>query len=242
MSKIGRGYGSEWHLLRYLGRHRDTLNQQIINKIGGEEISWLDFKFSYKNKKCGRDTEYNGLDFITDPDVLRNWYAFWPKSGRSQNWDAVAKIRVDGQEEWLLVEAKAHTHELKGNGCGASNARSIQKIEQALTATKATCGAASTPLENWLGSYYQYANRLAALHFLRDCAQPPVPARLLFIYFLGDKHKGQDCPQTREDWAPAVNAMEVALGIDRDSPLYKKVHHMFLHVNPRTDFGNPFKL
>jgi hypothetical protein len=43
-----------------------------------------------------------------------------------------------------------------------------------------------------------------------------------------------------EEWAPAVNAMEAALGIDRDSPLFARVHHMFLHVNPRADFGNPF--
>jgi hypothetical protein len=242
MGKIGHGYGSDWHLLRFLGYHRYYLSHKVLTEINGEAIKWLDFYFSHKNTKCARDSEWNGLEFIKDPDLLRSWYAFWPKSGRSQNWDAVAKIRVDGQEEWLLVEAKAHTHELKGNGCGATNPRSIQKIEGALTATKAACGAASTPLENWLGAYYQYANRLAALHFLTDCAQPPVPARLLFIYFLGDKHKDQDCPRTREDWAPAVNAMEAVLGIDRNRPLFARVHPMFLHVNPRTDFGNPFKL
>lgn len=149
---------------------------------------------------------------------------------------------MDGQEEWLLVEAKAHTHELKGNGCGATSARSIEKIEKALEKTKDAFGAGSTPFDNWMGSYYQYANRLAALYFLMEECQPPVQARLLFIYFLGDKHKGQDCPRNREDWAPAVNAMEAVLGIDRNNPLYKKVHHIFLHVNPRTDFGNPFKL
>jgi len=235
MGRIGPGYGSDWHLLRYLGRHRAYLNEQIINSIGGEDISWLDFKFSYKNKKCGRDTEYNGLEFIKNPDVLRNWYAFWPKSGRAQNWDAVGKIKVDGHEEWLLVEAKAHTREVKGNGCGATNPRSIQKIERALTETKAACGAGSTPLENWLGSYYQYANRLAALHFLRDCVQPPVPVRLLYIYFLGDKHKGQDCPQARKVWKPFLAEMEAFLGVDRDCPLYARVHHMFLHVNPQAN-------
>jgi hypothetical protein len=233
MGKIGYGYGSEWHLLRYLGRHRDTLNQQIINSIGGDEISWLDFNFSNENKNCLRDSEWNGLDFITDRDVLRSWHAFWPTSGRAQNWDAVGKIKMtDGTEEWLLVEAKAHTHELKGNGCGASNARSIEKIERALEKTKAAFGAGSTPLENWLGSYYQYANRLAALYFLAEECQPAVPARLLFIYFLGDKHKGQDCPQSREEWEPVLNVMEDALGIDRETPLYEQVHHLFFDVNP----------
>jgi hypothetical protein len=236
MGKIGHGYGSDWHLLRFLGYHREYFTRQILAEIRGEDITWLDFKFSHKNTKCSRDSEWNGLEFIKDdPDLLRGWHAFWPTSGRSQNWDAVAKIRVDGQEEWLLVEAKAHTHELKGNGCGASNPRSIQKIERALTETKAAFGAGSTPLENWLGAYYQYANRLAALHFLRNAAQQPVPARLLFIYFIGDKHNNQDCPRSRDDWMPAVNAMEAVLGIDHDSPLYARVHHMYLHVNPRAE-------
>lgn len=233
MGKIGHGYGSEWHLLRYLGYHRYYFSQKILTEIKGEAINWLDFNFSHKNTKCARDSEWNGLEFIKDPDLLRSWYAFWPKSGRSQNWDAVGKIKVNGQEEWLLVEAKAHTHELKGNGCNATNPRSIEKIERALEKTKAAFGAASTPLENWLGPYYQYANRLAALYFLMEECQPAAPARLLFIYFLGDKHKGQDCPRTREDWTPTVNAMEAALGIDCDSPLLDRVHQMFLQVNPR---------
>ena len=236
MGKIGYGYGSDWHLLRYLGYHREFLNDQIKAEISGMDISWLDFKFSNENKNCLRDSEYNGLEFIKNPDVLRSWHAFWPTSGRSQNWDAVGKISLqDGREEWLLVEAKAHTREVKGNGCGATNPRSIEKIEKALSNTKAVYGAGSTPLENWLSAYYQYANRLAALHFLRDCAQPPVPARLLFIYFLGDKHKGQDCPQESEGWASGLAEMEAFLGIDRDCPLYNRVHHMFLDVNPQAN-------
>ncbi|MDY6846247.1 MAG: hypothetical protein SVP52_03835, partial [Chloroflexota bacterium] len=233
MGKIGHGYGSDWHLLRFLGYHREYFTKQILTEIGGDAISWLDFKFSYKNKKCGRDTEYNGLEFIKNLDILRNWHAFWPTSGRSQNWDAVGKIKVDGHEEWLLVEAKAHTHELKGSGCGATNPRSIEKIERALEKTKSAFGAASTPFENWYKKYYQYANRLAALYFLTEECNPPVPARLLFIYFLGDKHKSQDCPQDSEGWESGLAEMEAVLGIDRDCALYQRVQRMFLHVNPK---------
>ncbi|MBN1684697.1 MAG: hypothetical protein JW855_04620, partial [Gammaproteobacteria bacterium] len=232
MGTIGRCYGSEWHLLRYLGRHRAYLNQQIIKQIGGEELSWLDFNFSNENKNCLRDSEWNGLDFITDPDVLRNWYAFWPTSGRSQNWDAVGKLRLaNGTEEWLLVEAKAHLHEEKSR-CGATSARSIEKIKKALTETKAAFAAASTPLEIWYEKYYQYANRLAALYFLREICQPPVPVRLLYIYFLGDIFEDQHCPETREDWENTINKMENQLGIDRDCPLYARMSKLFLYVNP----------
>ena len=242
MGKIGHGYGSEWHLLRFLGYHRDTFSRQVRAEIGGEELSWLDFKFSHKNKACGRDTEYNGLDFITDQDVLRNWYAFWPTTGQAQNWDAVGRLRLaDGTEEWLLVEAKAHTREIKGNGCSATSPRSIEKIEKALAETKAAFGASSTPLEDWMGPYYQYANRLAALYFLMEAYQPALPARLLFIYFLGDKHKNQDCPRTKDEWKPSIDKMESALGIDHGSPLFGRVHNLFLPVTPIVKLGNPFK-
>ena len=49
MGTIGYGYGSEWHLLRYLGYHRHYLSQEILNMIGGEILQWLDFKFSPAN-------------------------------------------------------------------------------------------------------------------------------------------------------------------------------------------------
>jgi len=232
MGEIGHCYGSEWHLLRYLGYHREFLNDQIKAEISGEDISWLDFNFSNENKNCLRDSEWNGLEFIKNPDVLRSWHAFWPTSGRSQNWDAVGKIRRgDGREEWLLVEAKAHLHEEKSS-CGATNHRSIEKIERALEKTKTAFGAASTPFENWYKKYYQYANRLAALYFLTEECQPAVPARLLFIFFLGDDHEGRTCPKSHGEWEPTINKIEGSLGIDRDCPLYGRVHHLFLHVNP----------
>ena len=51
---------------------------------------------------------------------------------------------------------------------------------------------------DWLKGYYQYANRIAALHFL---TQHKVPAHLLLIYFLGDRFSVAYAPQTRLDGA-----------------------------------------
>ncbi len=128
MGKIGYGYGSEWHLLRYLGYHRGCLNEQILNLIGGQQLDWLDFGYSKDNAPLKRDKELVGLEFIDNPDVQRRWYAFWPQSGSAQNWDAVGKIFVDGKEEWLLVEAKAHIKELQSS-CRAKSERSKAKIQ-----------------------------------------------------------------------------------------------------------------
>ena len=89
-----------------------------------------------------------------------------------------------------------------------------------------------TPLDNWLAPYYQYANRLAMLHFLMKECDPSIPARLLFIYFLGDQHDGVICPQKIADWKPDITAMEHHLGIDPHNELYQRVHRMYLTVNP----------
>ena len=78
MGKIGYGYGSEWHLLRYLGYHRTYLNKHILRLTGGERIEWLDFRFSRQNVPLQRDHEWTGVAFIEDPAVQRQWRAFWP--------------------------------------------------------------------------------------------------------------------------------------------------------------------
>jgi hypothetical protein len=118
MGKIGYGFGSEWHLLRYLGYHRNYLSQKILDVTGGESISWLDFRFSKKYAYLNNDREHVVIEFIKDRNVINNWKQFWPQTGTSQNWDAVGKIIFEDHEEWLLVEAKAHLSEVESS-CGA---------------------------------------------------------------------------------------------------------------------------
>lgn len=62
---------------------------------------------------------------------------------------------------------------------------------------------------DWEKPYYQYANRLAFVHFLTE---RDIPARLLFIYFAGDTFEGRACPKTEEGWGPALQAMRGHLG------------------------------
>ena len=46
MGEMGLGYGSETHLLRFMGRHRDKLDELILEETGSQSIHWLDFKFA----------------------------------------------------------------------------------------------------------------------------------------------------------------------------------------------------
>lgn len=66
MGKIGYGYGSEWHLLRYLGYHRAYFSEEIVHIVGGQAVEWLDFPFSSANAPLQDDREFVGLEFIAD--------------------------------------------------------------------------------------------------------------------------------------------------------------------------------
>jgi len=230
MSQIGCGYGSEWHLLRYLGYHRALFSQRIGAALGASQIEWLDFPFSSVGGPLRDDREFKGLAFLESEDILAKWSQFWPQSGNAQNWDAVGRATIGGEKAWVLVEAKAHAEEIESR-CGAKSQRSKAKIEKALRAVRAHVGATAQPLEHWFEPYYQYANRLAVLCFLE---REGVNAHLVNVYFYGERKSGWQCPQSAAGWEDVVRVEEAWLGIARDSAMMKRVHHVFLAVNPLT--------
>jgi hypothetical protein len=77
--------------------------------------------------------------------------------------------------------------------------------------------------------YYQYANRVAALYFL---SQHHVPARLLFIYFVGDSHSGHECPRDEAGWQKALGAQAQHIGLSKGHLLGDRIHHFFLCASP----------
>lgn len=235
MGKIGCGYGSKWHLLRYLGYHRAYLSQKVIEVVGGRWVEWLDFGFSQKNAPLQDDREFVGLEFIRDAQVQERWKSFWPQTGNVQNWDAVGRISFGDTTEWLLVEAKSHIGELKSR-CGASS-RSQEIIRLALEKTCKAFGNRCQPLDHWLAPYYQYANRLAVLYFLMKECVPAVKSRLLFIYFYGESREGCECPQSEQEWLSPIQQMTNWLGIDPYSELMQRVHSLFLPINPARPGG-----
>ena len=99
----------------------------------------------------------------------------------------------DRESTWVLIEAKANEPEFTGSSCGARiGTESRKQIERALGKTKSRLGVHGD--FSWLGSYYLYSYRLAALWFLRE---RNVDARLLFIYFCGDTFPDKrPCPWT----------------------------------------------
>jgi hypothetical protein len=243
MSKVGYTYGSEWHVLRYLGYHRDALDRAVEEAIPGSSVlGWLDWDFEQRPAAIDRrpprslDREFEGIAFLPAPeqDRLRTPLGdFWPCTGSPPNWDAVGRIEVDGHANWLVVEAKSHLGELnsvckaKGREVGGG----LERIIEAFRATQEALGIARGP-DAWLGPFYQFSNRLAFLHFF---AGQGVPVRLLTLYFLGDRFpqgRGVFCPETEAEWQPSLAVMEQHVGWQPGNPLSGRIHKLFLPVCP----------
>lgn len=135
-------------------------------------------------------------------DALRQ---FWPSGG--PQWDGLGTTS-DGKI--LLIEAKAHLGEMRSS-CNASPA-SRALIESSLKAAKAFYSA--QPEADWTTGFYQYANRLAHLYFLRDRG---VDAHLLMIYFTGDSDVAG--PKSAEGWMVATDNVRRELGLPEDAPI-----------------------
>jgi len=110
--------------------------------------------------------------------------------------------------------------------CQARNQESLRKINAALDATKIALG---VPAEaDWTSPYYQYCNRVAALHFLTSHG---VNAKLLFIYFCGDKGDARrTCPVDRQGWEERLEEMRRHVGVPAGHYLKGKIQNLFLPV------------
>lgn len=89
MGALNADYGSELHLLRYLGRHRHLLHKYIEEKIGGRMVDWIDTHFD----PLRYDAEWEGVEFLPDYSAAgERWKEFWPQTGKVQHWDAIGWI------------------------------------------------------------------------------------------------------------------------------------------------------
>ena len=232
MAEMGLGYGSEYQLLRYLGHHRNELND-IINKttrLQGQLI-WLDYP---KNiKRLSLDGEYVGMDFLRDPVItnsslatniktlLRDWKDYWSTQGTPPNWDGVILHTNKNEIELVIVEAKAHIKEIKSKTESSSNKR----IQEAFNNTQVSLNISN---RNWFGKHYQLATRLALVNFFR---KHNINASLLYIYFINGYEKRQllgkikvlgtnKSVKDQSDWEKLVEEEYADLGISEQAKKY----------------------
>jgi hypothetical protein len=205
--------GSLKWIQRAVAERWESLEGPILSSTKAASLTWL------SPVATDRFAEYRDeafLDLIGEQQLSGQLRSFWPKRG--PQWDALARA---GEETVVLVEAKSHVPEFctPGTGAGpdsrAAIVRSLDTVAEALGA-KPKCA--------WADIFYQYANRLAHLWFLR---REEIDAYLALVGFLGDrKMRG---PETAEVWRAAYQVADYALGLPGRHALSRYI----IHVNPR---------
>ena len=153
----------------------------------------------------------------------RSLEAFWPVRG--PQWDALARV---GESGGLLVEAKANIPEIVSPGTGAEGERRAL-LEKSLAELKSYL--VVDPNISWSGKFYQYANRLAHLYFLREVNHQD--AYLAFVYFTGDSDV--DGPISVAEWKAALTVAKGALGVPKRHRLSRYVADIFIDVSEMRD-------
>jgi len=196
--------GSQRQLQDFVNKTPSVLNQPVFGAIASlprsASLRWVSpLKDEGYREYC--DAEF--LNAVRQTALSFELQRFWPSGGPS--WDALAIVNTAGPSGVLLVEAKAHPDELESS-CGAKDQSSIRKIKAALDVTKSWLGVDES--SDWLTQYYQSANRLAHLYFLREIAK--VPAWLANVYFVDD---GSHIPTRRVEWDERIAKVEKCLGL-----------------------------
>lgn len=205
--------------LQILANQFPELLDKKLTELLGENIQ-LDWKSPLKEDEYAEYVDQSFIDRLgkTTKVPLKT---FWPNGGA--NWDGLATAG----NKVFIMEAKAHIEEQKGDeSTKAKSPKSIQLIEHSLQKTKDFLGVTSDV--SWCKeNYYQYANRLAHLYYLRELNG--IDAHLLFIYFLNDETVTKN--ETEANWNTAIDSVYESLDLSKNNKLSKYVHTIFIDVN-----------
>jgi hypothetical protein len=210
----GRRGSLKW-IQRCVNQYPELLNAKIISQLdGAREIIWL------SPLAPDQFAEYRDGDFLRLVNLapfIPQLQDFWPSRG--PQWDALARTDKD---DVLLIEAKAHLQELHSPPSGAGLV-SMEKIRRALGEASAAYGAPAEAA--WHEEFYQLANRLAHLYFLRRLG---IPAWLVLVNFVGDLDMRG--PDSNQAWEQEYENAFAVLGIAREVPLLRHVLHVDLDI------------
>jgi hypothetical protein len=195
----------------------NRLIQPKIASLSGREIQWT------SPLEQDKFAEYRDAAFLKNLDLQKfteELEKFWPKMG--PQWDALGRT-ADG-EVFILVEAKANVPELV-SFCGAKDKESLKTISASLAETQGWLNCRE-PRVDWKCGFYQYANRLAHLYFLREKAHKE-GSYLVFLYFVEDS---SHIPTSRDAWNSALKLQKKLMGLSAGS-LVGKAIEVFINTN-----------
>lgn len=211
--------GSQKWIQDLINSNGDLLAGMIrlsLPQLGAKGIIWLS-PLQKDDFAEYRDRAF--LDRLALQEHAEALGKFWPAQG--PQWDGLGRA-TDGSS-YFLIEAKANIPELVSD-CGAKSPASQEKIKTSLQNTQRWLKAA--PHIDWRTGFYQYANRLAHLFFLREIAR--VNAFLICLYIVHDTtHQSTEL----EQWKGALQLQKkLMMGLPKHS-LNNLVIDVFIHAD-----------
>ncbi len=137
-----------------------------------------------RTEEAQMDKAWRLLPPVQERNCLRQWWlAESGENTRTPTWDIASTCTVDGRKGFLLVEAKAHTKELKTEDRVEAGHANLERIARCIRE-------ANSSLSVWTGHSwalshehrYQMANRFAWSWKLTQLGYPVV---LVYLGFLG---------------------------------------------------------
>jgi len=219
--------GSQRHLQDLVNDHPEYLNYLVYSarpSLSKQALSMPSWVSPLKQDNYQEFYDEGFLAAIGQQRLESSLREFWPKNGPV--WDALATIELkDSSHGLILLEAKSYSGELGGPSytCGAKGL-SRDKIVRSLDAVKSALGVQGD--HDWLGEYYQFANRLAHLYFFNSITN--VPAWLVYLHFVGDTVQGG--PLTVTEWLEPISRLKDHLGLSPDHILSERIITVFAPV------------
>ena len=204
--------------IQILINNRKEILDKKLSEVLEKEIN-INWKSPIKDDQYA---EYRDEDFLRILDIESKINSplekFWPKRG--PQWDALG---ID-DEKIFLVEAKANLPEVVSPPTVAGK-ESKSKILASFSELKEYLNINNTI--DWSGAFYQYANRIAHLYFLR--VLNGINAYLVNIYFINDNSVAG--PKSIDEWRGALTIIKHYLGIPKKNKLEKYMIDIFIDVN-----------
>jgi len=239
MGRIGYGYGSEWQLLRMLGRHRNDFND-FIKKILLEreiitdsklDIEWLDFCY-----KRAKDEELSGNDILMRKELSKKH----PKVLCKSKWDSVGVI----DNKLLLIEAKGRLREFVKENKAKAGKKSLDEYKSLLEKIHIEYQIDSNEyMQAWVRDAYQMGNRIAMHFYLMTLG---IESYLVYVFFLNDWTfnyfnesycSNKDSVKNEDIWVDAMYKKLSQLGFDSEEKVNSIIKKM-LFVFPNCDDQN----
>ncbi len=199
--------------LQVLANCRPELLNGAIVRCLGDPPGDIDWRSPLASDHYAEYRDQSFLDRLASSQYYRcpsrpqhDLSEFWPRFG--PQWDGLA---VTDKGQILLVEAKAHVPEMVTAPTQARGEAALQKIQASLGSVK-TFVNSKAPVD-WSTSFYQYANRLAHLYWMRQLNGHD--AYLVNLFFINDRE--MNGPKSVAEWEAAIRLQEVFLGVRQGS-------------------------